>query len=348
MTPRASGDPPGPPAGATEAQRALIELAGAAGTGANLSEVLERVARAAATLVPGSLVHVWLAGEDQRDLRLATEVGARPERNGAELRRAMPMGEGLLGAVMRSAEPVVVPSFSDDERVVNRAWARDQGVRSLAGVRLARGDRLLGALCLLTWLPHRFTRLEVDFLRSFGAHAAVAIEGTALLEVASSRLRRLETLREIEGEISGQRDLDALVAMISRRAAELLDADTGGVYLLDEAGKVLRPHAAFNWPEWMQTVPIAVGEGVIGVTAARGQGMVVNEFSRSPLALPRFRDVHRALVTQPLVAGRTLRGVIVVSRDMSARPFTQADLAVLADFAVPSARDTGPCCPCRS
>jgi GAF domain-containing protein len=334
VTPSASGEQPGPPISATVAQRALIELAGAAGAGANLSEVLERVARAAATLVPGSLVHVWLAGEDQRELTLATEVGARPDHAGAELRRAMPMGEGLLGAVVGSAEPVVVPSFSADERVFNRAWARDQGVCSLAGVRLARGDRLVGALCLLTRQPHRFTPLEVDVLRSFGAHAAVAIEGAALLEVASSRLRRLETLREIEGEISGQRDLDALVAMISRRAAELLDADTGGVYLLDEAGNVLRPHAAFNWPEWMQSVPIGVGEGVIGVTAARGQGMIVNDFPRSPLALARFRDVHRAVVTQPLVAGRTLRGVIVVSRDVSARPFTQADLAILADFAV--------------
>ena len=82
----------------------------------------------------------------------------------------------------------------------------------------------------------------MDFLRSFGAHAAVAVEGAALLEVASSRLRRLETtLREIEGEISGQRDLDALVATISRRAAELLDADTGGVYLLDAAGEGAAP-----------------------------------------------------------------------------------------------------------
>ena len=36
--------------------------------------------------------------------------------------------------------------------------------------------------------------------------------------------------------------------------------------------------------------------------ASRGLGMIVNDFPQSPLALPRFRDVHRALVTrQPLV-----------------------------------------------
>ena len=323
-----------PPPRGESAQRALIELAEAAGAGASLGEVLHRVARAAATLVPGALVHVWLTGEDEREMRLATEVGARPGRAGVEIRRAMPMGHGLLGAIVRSAEPVIVPVLSQEERLTNPAWVRDQGVCSLAGVRLARGDRTLGALCLLTWEPRAFTPLEVAFLRSFAAHAAMALEGVALLEVASSRLRRLETLREIEAEISGQHDPDALLATISRRAAELLEADTGGVYLLDEAGKVLRPHAAFNWPEWMREVTIPLGEGVVGTTAARREGMIVNDFPRAPLALPPFRDRHRAVATQPLVAGRTLRGVIVVTRDVSTRAFTPADLVILADFAV--------------
>ncbi len=322
-----------PPRGES-AQRALIELAEAAGAGASLAEVLHRVARAAATLVPGALVHVWLTAEDEREIRLATETGARPGRTGVEVRRTMPMGQGLLGAIVRSAEPVIVPVLAQEPRLTNPAWVRDQGVCSLAGVRLARGDRTLGALCLLTWEPHSFTPLEVDFLRSFAAHAAMAIEGVALLEVASRRLRRLETLREIEAEISGQHDPDALLATISRRVAELLEADTGGVYLLDEAGKVLRPHAAFNWPEWTRSVTIPLGEGVVGMTAARREGMIVNEFPRSPLALPPFRELHRAMATQPLVAGRTLRGVIVVTRDVSTRAFTPADLVILADFAV--------------
>ncbi len=335
MTGRASDERPVPPAGGA-AQRALIELAEAAGAGASLAEVLLRVARAAATLVPGALVHVWLAGEDEREIRLATEVGARPGRTGVELRRVMPMGQGLLGTVVRSAEPVIVPRVSQDERLTNQAWARDQGVCSFAGVRLARGDRPLGALCLLTWETHSFTSLEVDLLRSFAAHAAMAIEGTALLELASTRLRRLETLREIVAEISGHHDPDALLATISRRAAELLDADTAGVYLVDDAGKALRPHAAFNWPEWMRSVAIPVGEGVVGTTAARREGMIVNEFPQSPLALSPFRDLHRAVATQPLVAGRTLRGVIVVTRDVSTRAFTPADLVILADFAVQS------------
>jgi GAF domain-containing protein/CheY-like chemotaxis protein len=330
--PHPSGERPSQPGGATAAQRALIELADAAAPGASLSEVLERVARAAATLVPGSLVHVWLASEDRRELKLVTEIGARPDRGGAEQCRAVPMDESLLGAVVQSPEPVVVPSLLDDERAVSRAWAQHQSVVSFAGVRLARGDRPLGALCLLTWEPYSFTPLEVSVLRSLGAHTAVAIEAAALLEVASTRLRRLEGLRGIEGGLSTQHDPDALLATISRRAAELLDADTGGIFLLEGQG-LLRLHAAFNWPEWMQSVPIPVGEGAIGATAERAQGMVVSDDPHSALARPRSRDVHRALATQPLMAGGALRGVIVVTRDASPRPFTQADLASLADFA---------------
>ncbi len=225
MGPHPSGERRSQPGGATAAQRALIELADAAAPGASLSQVLEGVARAAATLVPGSLVHVWLASEDQRELKRVTEIGARPDHGGAEQCRAVPMDESLLGAVVQSPEPVVVPSLLDDERAVSRAWAQHQSVVSFAGVRLARGDRPLGALCLLTWEPYSFTPLEVSFLRSLGAHAAVAIEAVALLEVASTRRRRLETLREIEGGLSAQRDPDALMATISRRAAELPAAE---------------------------------------------------------------------------------------------------------------------------
>jgi GAF domain-containing protein/CheY-like chemotaxis protein len=319
-------------AGPVAAQRALIELAEVAGAGASLPAVLERVARAAATLVADALVHVWIASEDERELRLAVEVGGEPRSSGVELRRVLPLDEGLLGAVVRSAEPVIVPSLAEEFRLANPAWARDRGVRSFAGVRLSRGERALGVLCLWTWRPHAFSPLEVDLLRSFGAHAAVAVEGAALLEIAASRLRRLETLRAIEREISEQRDPDALLATISRRAVGLLDADAGGVYLLDETGGVLRPHAAFNWPDWMRGTSVAMGEGPVGATAARREGILVDDVAGSTPAPAPLR--HRAMATQPLIAGAALQGVIVVTRDTAGRPFTATDLAILADFAV--------------
>jgi GAF domain-containing protein/CheY-like chemotaxis protein len=314
-----------------------IELADAVPPDASLAQVLERVARWGHGLLPDAVVHIWLASEDGRELRLVTELGARPGRHGVPLRRTVPMAEGLLAQVLATPEPVVVEALAEDPRLAEPAWVHDQDLRAFAGIRLVRGERVLGALCVLTRTPHRFTPLEVVFLRSLGAHAAIALEGAALHEAGASRLRRLEMLREIEREISRQRDPDALLETISHRAAELLQGDAACVYLLDEPAGVLRPHAAFNRVPWMLTVTIRVGEGVTGTTAARREGMIVNDYDRSPLALDAFRDRHRAVVAQPLIAGTTLQGVIVVTRDLSPRPFAPPDLVQLGDFAVQAA-----------
>ena len=57
---------------------------------------------------------------------------------------------------------------------------------------------MLGALCVLTWEPHRFTPLEVDFLRSFAAHAAVAIEGARHRLLLQKRAFMADARAEVE------------------------------------------------------------------------------------------------------------------------------------------------------
>jgi GAF domain-containing protein/ActR/RegA family two-component response regulator len=319
---------------AAAAQRALIELADAAASGASVPQVLERVACAAQALVGEAVVDVWLMGEEGREFRLATELGARPGRDRVSLPPTVPAGVGLLGQVVRGPEPLVIEAPADDPGLGAPGWMRAEGLRTFVGLRLARGERVLGALCLFTPGPRRFTSIELDLLRSFAAYAALALEGAALFETAAGRLRRLETLREIERDITRQRDPEALLGTMSRRAAELLEGDTACLYLLDEAAGVLRPRAAFNRAGWMLGITVPLGAGVVGTAALRREGLVVNDYARSPLALEAFRATHRSVAAQPLVAGETLQGVIVVTRDRSERPFTPLDLVQLGDLAV--------------
>lgn len=319
---------------ALAAHRALVALAEAATAGLTPGQMLERVVAAAATLADGATVHLWLVEDDGRALRLAAESGARPGKAGVPFRPVLKMGEGLAGAIARSRRPIVLASLRGDRRLVNTAWARDQGLVSFAGVPFARADRLLGVLCLFTTRRRRFTQGEVDLLRSFAGHAAVALENAALFDTATSRLRRLEALREIQREISEQRDPEALLGLIGRRATELLDADSATVYLLDEATGLLRPRAWFNVGDWIRDVAIPLGQGVVGTTALRREGMIVNDYSRSPHAIPPFRGRDWAVLAQPLLRGDTVHGVILVRREAAGRPFSEADLVQLGDFAV--------------
>jgi signal transduction histidine kinase/CheY-like chemotaxis protein len=323
-----------PPPRGESAQRALIELAEAAGAGASLAEVLHRVARAAATLVPGALVHVWLTGEDEREIRLATEIGARPGRTGVEILRAMPMGQGLLGAIVRSAEPVIVPVLSREERLTNPAWVRDQGVCSLAGVRLARGDRTLGALCLLTWEPHAFTPLEVDFLRSsLATLAAVAIENARLYDATRRQVERLEQLNHVNRAVSASLRLDDVLDEIARAAVTLCNAPLATFWLADEVERVLVRRALHGPPEIRARLPsqLAFGQGGVGGVAEQRQARLnVSVEGNTQIVAREALLAHgiRTFSGLPVMLGNRLLGVLAVS-GRGRRPLGEADEALL-------------------
>ncbi|PYM65430.1 MAG: hypothetical protein DMD79_04725, partial [Candidatus Rokuibacteriota bacterium] len=319
---------------AVSAERAFIALAEAVAADRTRREVLDLVARAAAGLPGEATVQLWLVDEAGHRLELAASHGARPGRRGVPQPRTLGIHEGLAGAVAQSRAPLVLASLSAEPRVAAREWLRDQGLASFAGVPMVRADRLLGVLCLFTRRRRRFTPRAVSVLRSFAAYAAVAIENAALSDTATARLRRLETLREIERELSQQHDPDALLGLIVRRASELLRADSATVYVLDEASQFLRARASHDTGDWIRDVTIPFGQGVTGAVAARRVGMIVNDYGRSSHAIPPFVGKDAAILAQPLLHDGTLQGVIVVRRATVDQPFGETDLVQLGDFAV--------------
>jgi GAF domain-containing protein len=62
--------------------------------------------------------------------------------------------------------------------------------------------------------------------------------------------------------------------------------------------------------------------------------MIVNDYPRSPHAIAPFRDLDGAILAQPLLVGTAVAGVILVRRQAVDRPFAEADLVQLGDFAI--------------
>jgi signal transduction histidine kinase len=324
---------------AAAAGDALIALAEAASAGLSPGEVLARVTRTAATLAPAATAYLWRTPREGGELRLAVEAGPGRAGGAEPIPPGPEVGEDLARVVAESPEPVIVVSLRQDRRLADQAWVRARGFVSFAGVRFARGDRLLGVLALYTPRRHRFTRQEVSLLRAFAAHAAAAIENALLFETASRRLARLSALTEIGREISQERDPDVLLSLISRRATELLGGDSASVFLFEPATGRLRPQASFNDDE-IDDVALGPGEGLCGAVALRREGILVNDYPRSPYAIMPFRERDWAVLAQPLVHGDALYGVLIVRRrgtDGARQPFTDDDLTQLGDFAVQAA-----------
>ncbi len=140
-------------------------------------------------------------------------------------------------------------------------------------------------------------------------------------EALAQRTRQLEAVRVISEEITRELDLPALLQLVTRRAAELVGAAGGAVYLWDEAGQRLTLGAWYGQAEWS--------------VVQRQKGMVVNDYRTSPYALAFMlrNSGVTAVLAEPLLYHDRVLGVIGLDNEGNGRSFTEQDRELLALFA---------------
>ena len=181
-----------------------------------------------------------------------------------------------------------------------------------------------------------------DRLARLGAavHSAIEQRGarrerTAIAADLSRRTQQLEAVRAITLEIARETSLAPLLALVLRKAAELVGAVSGAVYLWDESCQLLTPQVWLGCGEWMRDLRITLGEGISGRAAARREGMVVHAYPLSPYVHPLFaeRTAIAATLAEPLLYRERLVGVITLNHERADRRFTAWDRETLALFA---------------
>jgi two-component system, NtrC family, sensor kinase len=158
-------------------------------------------------------------------------------------------------------------------------------------------------------------------------------------EALAERTRLLEAVRTVTAEITRELDLPALLSLICHRAAELLHAGMGVIYLWDEAGAFLVPRAWRGLDPEIAGLSIRLGEGLTGTVAERRKGMAVHNFQTSPYAHPAFVQgtAAHAAIAEPLLYHDRLVGVITMLLRDPGRTFSPADRETLTLFATQAA-----------
>jgi putative methionine-R-sulfoxide reductase with GAF domain len=148
-----------------------------------LPELLERVRDLLAT----DTAAVLLMDESEQFLVATAARGIEEEvRQGSRV----PLGRGFAGRVAAERRPVIIRDVTPTT-VVNPVLLL-KGVRSMLGVPLLAGDRVLGVLHVGTLSPHVFTEEDVSLLEQVADRAATAIRGsrTRTDEAAAETLQR--------------------------------------------------------------------------------------------------------------------------------------------------------------
>ena len=154
-------------------------------------------------------------------------------------------------------------------------------------------------------------------------------------QTLEQRVREMELLQTTVLEIVAPHEISNLLYTIIERAAELLDADSGGMYLCYPESKEVRCVVSFNTLKDYAGVTLQYGEGAAGYVAQTGKPLIVDDYhtwSGCASVFDKEKPFER-LVSAPMIWQGQVIGVIHVMRSEADSPFAQSELELLSYFA---------------
>jgi PAS domain S-box-containing protein len=169
--------------------KALLDTMADLSSDLELPRVLQAVLARAVTLlgVTGGEVAIW--DEDAEELVVVASENIGKDSTGTKLG----LGEGAMGAVGETREPLIIPSYR--EWLGQSAQYADVTVHSVMAAPLLIGRRLVGAIATVHSDPERvFDEDDLRLLNLFAPQAAIAIENARLYTAAQQQKQYFETL----------------------------------------------------------------------------------------------------------------------------------------------------------
>ncbi len=250
------------------------------------------------------------------------------------MERLLCLGEGVAGTAALRREGLIVNDYRTSHYATPLHLEKMACTAMLSEPLLYR-DRLVGVITLDNGETERpFTGEDRQLLSLFANQAATAIENARLYAAEQERRRQVEAVQAVSAEVTREPDLNAVLRLVTQRAAELLATAGGAVFLWEDESQSLVPRAQYG-QDWPADLLLRLGEGVAGAVAERREGMIVNAYRTSRYALPAVLEQSKttAVVAEPLLYGDRLLGVIALSDRRPGRSFTEHDRGLLRLFA---------------
>ena len=174
--------------------QALGEVGQAVSSTLDLETVLSTIVARATQLAGMDGGSIYQYEEVRQEFRLHTAHRLPDELIEALRSRPVPKGEGAIGPLADSREPVAIRDIMDEgsyQSQVREILLR-HGYRSLLAVPLLREDRLLGGLVVNRKSAGEFAPRVIDLLKTFATQSALAIQNARLFREIEDKSRQLE------------------------------------------------------------------------------------------------------------------------------------------------------------
>jgi PAS domain S-box-containing protein len=130
------------------------------------------------------------------------------------------LGQGIIGHVAQTGQPVLVPDVSQDPRYV--AWEGLPHTRSELAVPVKRGDEVLGVVDMQAMEPNAFDVVDLEALGVLADQLAVALDNTRLYEETRQLAAFNESIVQNMAEGIVMEDAEGCFTFVNPAAAAML------------------------------------------------------------------------------------------------------------------------------
>ncbi|MBD3256960.1 SpoIIE family protein phosphatase [candidate division GN15 bacterium] len=172
----------------------LFETSKKLSTTLSLDEVLKAIMDSLQQVMDYVAGGVFLIGEDQSDVSALYSVGYADDHHD---KVHLKVGQGLIGAVIETGDPVIVSNVLEDKRYVDA----NPATRSEIVVPIQVENRVIGAINLESDKLNAYDERDVALISAFANQAAISIERARLHESLLEKQRldeQLNVAREIQ------------------------------------------------------------------------------------------------------------------------------------------------------
>ncbi|MGZ9163960.1 MAG: GAF domain-containing protein [Anaerolineales bacterium] len=297
--------------------KALLELlyhvSREVATALDLRTVLQSVLHAAIQNVGGERCSVVVLDDAGKAVDATIVYGQQVHEHTTQQMRDT-MERGLAGWVIRNRKGALVLDTSKDERWLKRPDdAIDKsGVKSAICVPLLAREKLVGVLTLVHPKPNAFLEEQLDLMQAIADQAGVAVLNARLYTESQRQARVMTALAEGAAAMNVSLRMEDVYQRILIQTIQALQVETVALGMIDGDTLIFRAAAGHNAGNILGK-KIALGDGIAGLAARDGRGVVVADVSQDKnfSDADKFGGVEsRALIVAPIQAQGRAIGII--------------------------------------